>query len=347
MLLKTRSFNAIRYYLIAFIVLIISIKSSDCESQVKNSENSRMPEYQKIADLIYKISVSYKVNGRWKDAVCLLENGIEIMSVDLNNIEKAKLQSLLGLFLWKTGKVNEALNLLNEAKNISESTGDKKVLSDVLYNIGEIFYIKKFYMLEEVNENCLEYTKKALDLKEEINDKNGIPFCLSRIGVIYERYGKIKKAQEYYKKAVEIGEETGNKIGLYRPLTHIGAFYFENGNKEKGLEYFYKALSAAEEAGDAESLVWAYCNVGFVSYNIKKEFDKTLEYYLKALSIIEKINDKLALARTLNLIGKLYKENDDKDKAFEYYKRTIESVKDFGYKFFTENARKAIEEIKN
>jgi tetratricopeptide (TPR) repeat protein len=66
------------------------------------------------------------------------------------------------------------------------------------------------------------------------------------------------------------------------------------------------------------------------------EFNRSLE------EIIREFN---SIARTLYLLGALYNEKGDKDRALEYFKKIIDTVHDIGYKVFVELALKRIKDI--
>lgn len=338
---ESRSPYKLRYWIAP--VLFIFCGGNECN--YAQAEDSVFDQYQRVADALLEISTVYELEGRWDDTISLLEHGIEIMKQGNFQKGKAQLQAFLGGIIWKRGHHQRALHILQEAEQISTSLNDKKTLGMALYNIGEIFYIKKFLMQEEVGTKALEYHKNALKARQEIDDQKGVTHSLSRLGVIYERMADNTKALEYYDKAIKISEDISYMHGMTRPLTHIGVYHRRQGDWEKALHYYEKALVINEKIGFKEGKVFAHGNVGQAKYNLENDFDTSMSHCLKALTFANELDFKLAIGRTLYLISNLYQANGNREKAIEYYGRTIDAVQKVGYKVFEELAQKQLREI--
>lgn len=296
-------------------------------------------------DSLYEYCASLELKGEWDKVIPILkEKIIELKSRNTNN-DNAKLQSLLAGIIWKQGKHEEALILLNEAEKSSKKFNDTKTLAEVYYNLGEIYYIKRFVIQEDVGEKDLEFHNKSFELRKTLNDKKGIAHSLSKIGTIYERIQEYEKALEFYNNALKIAEEINYKQGMTGPFTHIGVYYGRKGDYETALDYYIKALDINRELKAAEQMTFDYGNVGLAMLNLDKDYKAALDYFTNALTIAEKIDFKLAISRTLYLIGSLYKEKGMKEKAESYFKRSADSVRDINYKSFVTLAENSIQSL--
>lgn len=329
------------YVRIICILLFIFINQNYYpQTKINNKTNSGV-------DSLYEYCAALELKGEWDEAIQILRSKIkELNEVEFNN-GKAKLQSLLAGIIWKQGKHEEALTLLNEAEKLSIKFVDEKTLSDIYYNFGEIYYIKRFVIQEDVGEKDLEFHNKSLELRKKINDKKGVAHSLSRIGVIYERNKEIDKALEYYNDAIKISEEINYKQGMTRPFTHIGVFYDRKGDYETALNYYKKALDINRELKAAEPMTFDYGNVGLAILNLDKDYKAALDYFTNALTIAEKIDFKLAISRTLYLMGSLYKEKGMNEKAASYFKRSADSVREINYKSMIALAENSIQSLQN
>ena len=296
-------------------------------------------------DSLYEYCAALELKGEWDKVIPILKEKIkEFKNSDATN-GKAKLQSMLAGIIWKQGKHEEALTLLDEAEKLSKTFKDEKTLAEIYYNFGEIYYIKRFIIQEDVGEKDLKFHNKSLELRKTINDKKGITHSLSRIGVIYERVREFDKALEYYNEAIKISEEINYKQGMTRPFTHIGVYYDRKGDYETALNYYKKALDINRELKAAEPMTFDYGNVGLAMLNLDKDYKAALDYFTNALTIAEKIDFKLAISRTLYLIGSLYKEKGMNEKAASYFKRSADSVRDINYKSMVALAENSIQSL--
>ena len=93
---------------------------------------------------------------------------------------------------------------------------DKEEKAKILYELGEIFY----YSGEL--DKALGYYEKALELNEELENREGIAINLGSIGVVYGTKGELGKALEYFEKALGLNEELGRREGIAAVLGNIG-----------------------------------------------------------------------------------------------------------------------------
>ena len=94
-----------------------------------------------------------------------------------------------------------------------------------------------------------------------------------------------------------------------------------------------------------KGILFALGNVGMAIYSFNKDVDGALEYCHSAQKIAEKIDFKLGIARTLLLLGTLYNEKGDKDRALQHFRKVIQTVQDIGYKAFVDPTLKRIKQL--
>jgi tetratricopeptide (TPR) repeat protein len=285
-------------------------------------QNKKLNEhYDNLTKAITAITDMYECAGQWSKAISILQTTIELISEFEKNT--SQLQARLGDLLWKTGSLPEALTVLEEAKAGAEITKDQDTLALILYNLGEVYYIKQFMMQEEMETDALDIHLRALDIRDQISDQIGVAHSLSRIGVIFERLGDDDQARRYYERAINLCDEIDYPRGKNQPITHIGAYYGRQGEKAKALEYYQQALAISQKEGCAESLVFHLINVGGATYEVESDLSSALEYCQQALAMAESMNFKLAMAQATFVIGSLYESSGELSKARKYYERTM------------------------
>lgn len=249
-----------------------------------------------------------------------------------------------------------AKQLVDESEAISDSLNFKKGKAKVFYMRGHL--AKK----EGKNEVALSYYRKSLTVYEELEQSQGISYCLNAIGIIYYNQGEYSKSLEYYRKSLKIDRELNDLIGvsacllnigniqadqgeynkailtyleakdiikklddpvrLARIDSNIGSIYGELGNFPEALEYFYKALVTLESAGINEKLPSLFSNIGFI-HKVNGRLDEALVYYQKGLDISRKLDDNRAISIFLQNIGSIYFHQDSLKKALFYFKESV------------------------
>ena len=243
-------------------------------------------------------------------------DSLKILLEQSSGTEKAKLLKQIGDNYQQGEHYQKAITYFHKSLEICNEYKDTLLQASVLRDIGSAF----FYLFDL--DKSLKYYLKALNIYEQLNNKNGILKTLNCIGNTYSKCNN-NKALEYYLKSYKISEQTGNKKGLYSVLNNIGTLYLFESNYEKALEYFQKALLLMKEVNDSPSMSTPIQNIGFVYYKMQK-YDTALYYCFKALNLKEKFNNKLGIARAKSNIAKLYINKNDLASAKIYLNSSLQ-----------------------
>jgi len=229
----------------------------------------------------------------------------------------ANVYNNIGLIHYSQGELELALEYMQKTLAMNESIGNTKKRATQIGNIGMIYWQKgnksandsvKFsnYQL------ALEKYQKALELDEEIGNKNGISRHLNNIGIIYKNMKDYEKALEIYLKANRLTVEIGNRRDLTINLGDIALLYLEQGKYTEAENYFKEALGIASSIGYMEgvkdwnlSLSDLYERIG----QYQKSYDHYREYSVAKDSLFNEGKSKE--------IGKL-------EAKYEFEKQEIE-----------------------
>ncbi|MBL4593167.1 MAG: tetratricopeptide repeat protein [Flavobacteriales bacterium] len=221
-----------------------------------------------------------------------------------------------------------------------------KSLAGTINNIGF------FYNNQGDIKNALKYYEESLKIEKEIGNKEGIAQSLNNIAIIYKNQGDIETAINLLHQSLKIQEEIGNQEGIAQGLNNLGGIYNSQGEKEKALEYFHKSLKLEEKGGNKQGIAIGLNNLGYI-YNsqieefLKKKSDpklidrlaeKAIDYYLKSQTIYFSLGNKKGIAGSYINIGIVYNNQsknltssttikDKKEKALEYYKKSLKIFK--------------------
>ncbi|WP_353776879.1 tetratricopeptide repeat protein [Winogradskyella sp. 3972H.M.0a.05] len=143
---------------------------------------------------------------------------------------------------FKKGDTLRAIGYYNNAEAVAKSVNDKRSLSLIYNNLGNIY-------LESDIEKSEAYLEDALQLKTELNLTKGIEITKSNLGYVH-----LKK--EDYNKAITLLEEAKPVVKgkqLSTLYTNLSKSYKGQNNYPKALEYSEKAKQLNDSLLSAEN----------------------------------------------------------------------------------------------
>jgi tetratricopeptide (TPR) repeat protein len=178
---------------------------------------------------------------------------------------------------------------------------------------------------------AVECYEQALEIAQEIGDRQGEGNALGNLGMLYRATGEIKKAIKCYEKALEIARENGYRQLEGKTLDNLGDAYSDLGELRKAIENHEQALEIARENGYRQlegnilsSLGNAYRDIG--------EVKKAIEIYEQALEIARENGYRQLEGNILSSLGNAYRYIGEVKKAIEYIEQAIDVVRDIGAK---------------
>ncbi|MCE3258761.1 MAG: tetratricopeptide repeat proteinhistidine kinase, partial [Bacteroidetes bacterium] len=109
------------------------------------------------------------------------------------------------------------------------------------YNLLGILYYRKHDLA-----TALSYHKKALEIRNTIDDKKGIALSHVNLGNIYGEMRCYVLAENFYLKALSISNDLKNTQQTGNCLLNLGVIHSEQGNASVAKNYFYSALENAK-----------------------------------------------------------------------------------------------------
>jgi tetratricopeptide (TPR) repeat protein len=220
-------------------------------------------------------------------------------------------------------KYNTELERLAQ-KGITQKTNSLKLQQTYLGFLATAINNKGFYYEESGNiDSALSFYRRALDIRYDIKDKDGISNAFNNIGYLYYRKSDYETAMLYYQKAYTIQKARNDEGGLSALLNNIGTVYLNQKNYDSALVYFKRSLTIRMNAPTKDSIGISsgMMNIASVYFSINKK-DSALILNLQAAEIKKRINDKSGLANCYNSIGVYYAETDQNQLAIDYLERS-------------------------
>lgn len=170
--------------------------------------------------------------------------------------------------------------------------------------------------------NAIESYSKAIQIREKINDKEGLFNSLNQMGIAYYYLGDFEKAIEQFTRELEISNLLNDRLKVARSYTNLGVIYRNQGFFDKALENYLNSLKVYEELNHTQGLSTCYNNIGVIHWS-QQNFDRAVEYYQKSLDIYLKTGDKRGMAKAYNNIGVVYDDKGEADQAAEHYQKAL------------------------
>lgn len=131
---------------------------------------------------------------------------------------------------YKNGDTLKAINLNLEAETLALEMNNKRSLSIIYNNLGEIY-------LDKDPQKAKDYIEKSIKIKNELNLKSGIEVAQGNLGYLHLKNKEYNKAVEYYK---QVATQVNGKQLVFA-FNQLSECF-------KGLNRFDKALEYSEKS---------------------------------------------------------------------------------------------------
>ncbi len=220
--------------------------------------------------------------------------------------------------------LQKAFNISNELINADDEDVARYALNSQSVShtlLGNYYKVLGDYF------SATENYKKSIEIRQKLDDKNGIAWNYIDLGIINTLKGEYIKAEDNYKKALKIQEEITNEPLLAKLYRNMGNVYYYQGDYPSAIEHYQKSLALSEKLNDMKSASRCYNNIGYI-HSLNNNLDWAIDYYQKSLQIKQKLGDKVGVATAFNNIGTVYLNKHEYDSALIYYNRSLELRKE-------------------
>lgn len=223
-----------------------------------------------------------------------------------------------------------ALQAWKEALAIFESTGEKKGQSNMLNNIGVVFYNKT------MEDSAQTYYLRSLKVAEEIKDTLRISTALANVGGVYSNKPKTyDKALEYHQRALRLGLAIHDTDIIGNSNANIGELYLNKSiadtlHRSVNLDSALYYLSAAKQLREGgPDYAYTLNNIGKV-YRQQKKYDLAIKNHTEAYESAKNYDAKLDMGQALLSIAQTDTSIGDYRSAIDYYMQTESLMKEIG-----------------
>lgn len=164
----------------------------------------------------------------------------------------------------------------------------------------------------------LDYIIRALKIHEKLDNPNKRAELLGLAGSIYRQLNRYETSLEYIYEALKMYRELNNTAKVADSLNQMGLLY----NRLKKYDEAYKLYEEAVQlpSGQVRKITLGMIYREISAYKKRKgEYERAMASVLKAHDIFIQINDLDKATKTARIIGDIYYETAEYDKAIEQF----------------------------
>ncbi len=260
----------------------------------------------------------------------------------------------LGYLYRQAGKMQKALDCLNEALPIEQKAGNQPTQAMTMNIMG------RAYSDLGQEEKALELFNRVLPIWRSLGFRQGEANTLNNMGRTYNNLGKREEALKCLNEALAIWREQRNNpqgqsgshmsqlmamrrlnqilpnvrdasgpSGEASTLDNIGRTYSEMGRDQEALGYFNQALPLWRDGGERGGEALTLNNMGRAYADLGQKQD-SLDAFNKALGIWREVGNRQGEALTLNNMGRLYRDLGQQQTALDYYNQALPVWREVG-----------------
>lgn len=261
----------------------------------KTSKLSEELNYIKgLAESSYYRALIYTERNDYLNAIDNYKKSRDLYLKISDTLGVARVSNSIGLIEIKRG--NYAIGLQNSlsAIHIFEKQYLKDELSTAYNNLAEAYF--KTNQIDK----AIEFNYKALDVRKQLNDTEGIKISTKNIAELYSLLKEHRKAIEYYEKVLDILNPKTDQNLRGEILPKLGSEYLRFKEYDKASKYLVEGLKYNRKQDNKEGLLRALNAIG--NLNLQNRKVKLAEKQLnEAYAIAQKIDNKKELLENYKL----------------------------------------------
>lgn len=280
--------------------------------------------YSYAAKAYMELFVEFGKTQEYEKCLKILDEAYELYMNSTTEDITFNLEYLLNksLILSSIGKINESINLVENAINISKET-------NIYYNAGELYRLKgNLNRVIENYEDVLYYFEKARSYAQFTDNEFELALLELNHGIYYIDINKPLKALEYLKSLEKNYPSYSNHFShFFYNLYAIS--YYKLEEYQKAYNYIIK-----NKYPDLNFHKVDYVNMwlgkvyeGMILYKLGDK-DKSIESITKGIEMMSKRGNSKYLSFAYKELSNIYSEMNDYEKAFKSLKKSEQISKE-------------------
>lgn len=258
-----------------------------------------------------------------------IDSALQIISIQIserNNIvdtNLVQLQLKQGELFERIGKYKQSArvyyDVISKANSINRSFETGKAyaaLSNLNFRMGN-------------NHQSLNHSIKAANIFQNSDNNKEFINATMLTGFVYIGMGQYLEARRIYNETLKKSYEIEDSTLIAENLNHLGVIEFYENNYSEALNYYSKSLEINLAKLNHRQMAINYANIGEV-YLVMENYSGCIEKLDEALEIENKHSFSSLRIFILQILGLAWSKLDDKQKALNYYKQSLNLIDETG-----------------
>ena len=280
--------------------------------------------------LVRETGVLKQNEGDYEDALADYAWCLDHARAACDKREEARALGNLGNICFLRDQFVEAETHYLQCKDIAEALVDLELLTEVLADMGTLYYEMAIWRRSlDQEEKAEEATNQGQWCMEQvlyeasrIQDWEALRRAHDILGLIWMTNGQFDRAIESCEKGLEISRRYGL---INESLNSLGEAYRRMGRFQQSLVVYDEFLKFADQAGAKRDQVLALNNLGVANYE-QGNYDTALDYLDRSLILNEQVGYINCRIETLIIKGMVLEAQDKRQQAFDLFKESLRAL---------------------
>ena len=145
------------------------------------------------------------------------------------------------------------------------------------------------------------------------------------LGLLYQKKFQYRIALEYYLRSLELSKKINDIAGYLNTICQIGTIFYLMGKFGEALKMFQEYMNIKKRSrGGRDRVEESVCYTNLgATYYALGDFRKAIEYYKKSLEIMKEIGDRAGELKNYTNLGATFRSLGDFKKAIEYLEKSL------------------------
>ena len=240
-----------------------------------------------------------------------------------NRLESGRALCQLGAIHFEANRMEEAYQVLKDARDISYTAGDPDFTVQVHGLLGSVLAA-----LGRERE-ALEALEVAVSGSNEAGDYLSEARWLIAAGEAMLRFGGPEEASTLAERAAALARRSGDPSLQAQVYGLQGQIALVDGRFEDASKAFDLAVEATRAAGDSQETLRFLPLLARLTVETG-DVDRAFEYLQAAVELAESLGDLQRMGTLLGQTARLYQRQGDYDNAITFYEQTLDVARDLG-----------------
>lgn len=246
---------------LSLLLLLIYIESASAQTAldslyVKLNDPATQSNKLVVAETLFQIGGKYLTNRQYDSASKYL-HAARTKAVELQNINlSGQVSNNLGVLYNFIGLPDSATQYYNLALQAYQQSGDTIRLTRTRINLA--IYYKDQELYPEALDLALA---AALTLENDPPDR-ALSTCYNTIATVYARMKNTEQALQFYKKALMIRKQINHQMGVAQSYNNIAILFAETNQYDSALKYYQLAMDIKRDLNDPGEIASTLHNLG-------------------------------------------------------------------------------------